>query len=223
MNGSDNQPCSIDFYPFKNVEDPSVAYLVLETGIISAADLSRANVDQAAQSELGNSGTSDQVITFLDKKTNANHSLLLNPNAAYQKTVGDQTNFGYDYFASTYSMQTDCSIVDTGCRLTLNSSSYNCSSIFSGNISQEPSNGVIRIPDWNSSFYIMEANAPREITQSDDPNPFYFNVTAQVNSISDYLDNNGSSALPPQLVQTENGNVAFALYVPSPPLTQYDD
>ena len=105
-------------------------------------------------------------------------------------------------------MQTTCNITDNLCDLTRDSTHYNCSPVFSGNLSIEPIDGRYRIPGWNTTFYKIENGVSKEINTIEDQNPFLFNVTVQTDSISDLLD---FTNLPAPLVSTGGGNVAFAL------------
>lgn len=151
---------------------------------------------------------SDQVVNHVDPATNLTHSFLFYLDAAFQGSDDDVSNYGYDYIAPTYSMQTTCSFADQPCKINPNNSTYDCSSIFKGNLSTEPSDGVFRIPGWNTTFYTIDNGAAQEIYTNSSLNPFYFNVTAQVDSLSSLLTPN--STLGP-LIQTNQGNLAFAL------------
>ncbi|MCJ1332080.1 hypothetical protein MMC10_008772 [Thelotrema lepadinum] len=121
-------------------------------------------------------------------------------------------NDGFDYTAPTHAMQTNCTAADSPCNLRVvnDSTFYDCSSSFSGELSTPSTSGIFRIPNWNTSFYKMVNGTPQEITTYEDQNPFLFNVTVQINNVSDSSMSSNES-LPSPLIQTENGSVALAL------------
>ena len=197
--------------PSYNLVDPSWAYLVLESGITSnATDIGSTNFTQEYQRENASTAIGTQVTTYLDPGSKKYHSFLFYLDAAYQNSSDYFTNNGFDFVAPTYSMQTECMAIDQVCGMTINSTSYNCSPIFSGNLSQEPSDGLIKVAGWNSTFYTMEGSVPRDITTGEEQNPFRFNITAQVDAVSDFVGSLGGN-LPAPLVQTNSGSVGFAL------------
>lgn len=216
LNGTSDLPCSLENSTYFNMAYPSYAYLVLQTGISSVSDnFTDTNFKDTIRSQAAGFASADQVVTYLDASTNSNHSFLFYLDAAYQYSDESTSNHGYDYVAPTHSMQTTCTSADTLCKLTKDSTLYDCSPIFSGNMSQESTNGHFKIPNWNTAFYKPNAGGyPKALNLSDDQNPFLFNVTVQVDSVSDFLGIDGSNAgndLPEPLIQTGNGTVAFAL------------
>ena len=205
-------PCSLDASPsFFNLKNPSYAYLTLVTGISSviSGNFSNTNFDDAFRSQSANAVSGDQVITYHDHISNLSHSLLFWLDGAAQSSDGSMLNHGYDYVAPTHSMQTMCVAADQPCHLNEGSTLYDCSSSFSGNLSQEPTDGRVRIPGWNTTFYKIDNGVPKEIKTFEDQNPFSFNVTVQLDGFSDVLQAGFSP--PPPLIQTDDGSVAFAL------------
>lgn len=213
-------PCSLTNTNIYNVQDPSWTYIILGAGINNnASDIGNTNFTLEAQREDAGSAVGTQVTTYLVPNSTQYHSFLFYIDAA-QQTYGYAPeskgpvyffNGGYDFVAPTYSMQTSCAAVDTPCNLMSNSSLYNCSSIFAGNLTQEPSGGRQKVPGWNSTFCTLESGIPREITTGEEQNPFHFNITASVDSLSDQLSSLSPSDLPAPLVQTDEGIVSFAL------------
>jgi hypothetical protein len=218
LNGktSPDQPCSLNTLNHFNLQHPAEAYLVLEAGISSTSDnFGNTNFTQALRSQSSSTSSGDQVVTYLDPVSGQNHSMLFYLDAAAQFSFDGVANYGYDYNAPTHSMQTSCKPADHLCQLKFNSTEYDCSPIFSGNFSQDSNDGLFRIPNWNTTFYAINTatGTPHEITTTDAQNPFTFNVTGQVDSVSDIVSNFNTSEtqLSPPLIITSPGNVAFAL------------
>ena len=229
---ADTLPCSLNTSRYYNVANPSETYLVLEAGISSTpTDFSSVNFSQVVRDQYSFTASGDQVITYFDSKPNLNHSLLFYLDAAYQYSIGNDTNIGYDYVAPTHSMQTTCTSITKACSITPDSTLYDCSPIFSGDLSSESTTGRYRIPGWNTTFYTLDNGTAREISTTEDQNPFHFNLTAQVDTISDVLEwlsdpstLNASQSqilgeLLPGVVRTGDGTIAFALSCTS---TVYD-
>ena len=215
----DTLPCSLTNTSQSDIAQPLLAYLTLDTGISNTKDnFSSTDFNEVRTSQDSNTASVDQVVTYLDTKSNTNHSFLFYLDSTQQfnqnvslsigrfQVKAAVSNAGFDYVAPTHSMQTTCEVADAPCDLIANSSLYNCSSIFSGNISQESTDGTMRIPNWDTTFYKIDEGVPKEITAYEDQNPFTFNVTVQVDT--DVL---GSRSIPDSLIQTSNGSAAFAL------------
>ena len=211
LNSSDTSntlPCSLTAAPLSNINNPFLAYLVLEEGISkTSSNFGNTNFSEELHNEDALTASADEVVTFLDSSTNQNHSFLFFLDGASQNSSGKLHNWGFDYIAPTVSLQTTCAVADHACQLTNGSSLYNCSSIFSGNLSSTSTNGAFKIPDWNTTFYQMKNGVSEEIGLSSDQNPFLFNVTAQVQG--DIIE--AGHELPPSIINTTNGNLAFAL------------
>ena len=215
MNGvpsPSNQPCSLNYTRYFNLADPSDTYLLLESGITSTTtDFSNTDFTTSIRSQGQYLQSPDKVVTQHDNSSDLDYTFLFWLDSAYQFSDEDGSNYGFDYTAPTHAMQTTCTAIDSPCDLQVvdDSTFYDCSSIFSGNLST-PANGVFGIPNWNMSFYKMVDGSPEELTTYEDQNPFFFNVTAQINNISDTLTST-LGYLPEPLIETEYGNVAFAL------------
>ena len=213
-------PCSLNNSRYFNLAQPYTAYQVLEAGISgSASSLGDTDLDEALNSQSSSGRTGDLVITYppVDSSNSSSYaeptqSLLFWLDGALSYTDDDNINYGYDYIAPTHSMETKCATIDAPCQLDPGLALYNCSSFFSGNLTQEPTTGIIRIPGWNTAFYKTSPTngSVSELLVYEDANPFYFNVTAQIDAVSNLI-NPSSSSLPPPLVPTVNGSVAFAL------------
>ena len=214
--------CSLNNSQYFNLAQPFTAYQVLEAGLSSSASgLGNTDLDQALNSQSSSAGTGDLVITYppVNSSNSSSYaeptqSLLfwLDGALSYSDPDDDNTNVGYDYIAPTHSMKTQCTPINAPCKLDPGSPLYNCSSFFSGNLTEEPTTGLIRIPGWNTAFYKTSPTngSVSELLVYEDANPFYFNVTAQIDAVSNMIDPS-SSSLPPPLVPTVNGSVAFAL------------
>ena len=167
-----------------------------------------------------------QIVTTFQNGTF--HSIFFNPNAAEEEDLSDiglGSEFGIDYVANTTSMTTHCTMATRECNITAvefpttiqdqNNLSipYNCYEDFSGNLGQTPSTGHERAQGWNTSFYSLSSNTPRNIPVQAQSNPFSFYVAAAVNSVNfpDLQAANLTEAQDGSLVDVGAGFSAFAL------------
>lgn len=180
-------PCSLNTTDDSfNLNKPELVYLTLNAGISQIlADFS---VTSQAQGS-----TSDQVVTITDSKTNISHSMLFNLDAGYEYDYDNKLNCGIDYIAKTTSMATHCDFATQACQFEALkplanqnlSVPFNCSAIFHGDLNFAPSTGLERAPGWNTSFYELIDGIPKEIPVQAQSNPFYFNASAVIKSVSD--------------------------------------
>lgn len=182
-------PCSLNTTDGFNLDHPERVYLTLNDGISQiSADPDSPSVASQAQGSIG-----DQVVTIKDPKTNISHSMLFNLDAGDEYDYEDKLNVGIDYIAKTTSMATNCDFATQACQFEALkplsnqnlSVPFNCSAIFHGDLNFAPSTGLERAPGWNTSFYELIDGIPKEIPVQAQSNPFYFNASAVIKSVSD--------------------------------------
>jgi hypothetical protein len=220
-------PCSLDTTTPRlwNLADAPDVYTTLDTGISDVvANFNNENFTSLMEKlETGSAG-STQIITHVDTKTNLSHSFLFTPFAAFEYDYPPFLHVGYDIWASTTSMVTECRFATHACHLTNHSSSsnptlsipFNCSEMFSGDLNQAPLDGLEQFKGWDSSFYDMADGQPRNISVQSQLNPFHFNISTALTSISattllEEGDPGTSQVMDGSIVDAGNGRVAFAL------------
>lgn len=180
-------PCSLyNADGLFNLDHPELVYQTLTAGISQIS----ANFSVVSQVQ---GSVDDQVVTIKDPKTGISHSMLFNLNASYEYDDKDKLNFGIDYIANTTSMATQCDFATQACQFEALkplsnqnlSVPFNCSAIFYGDLNFAPLTGLERAPGWNTSFYELIDRIPKEIPVQAQSNPFYFNASAVINSVSD--------------------------------------
>lgn len=180
-------PCSLNNADgLVNLDSPELAYQTLTAGISQIS----ANFSVASQAQ---GYMSDQVVTIKDSKTNISHSMLFNLLAGSENNYDDKFNSGIDYIANTTSMATHCEFATQACQFEALkplanqnlSVPFNCSAIFHGDLNFAPLTGLERAPGWNTSFYELIDGIPKEIPVQAQSNPFYFNASAVIKSVSD--------------------------------------
>ena len=210
----------------------STLYLgISDTELDNSHDSVGVNEDnaRALQQKLDiGTGTDIQIFSYLDDEKLL-HAFLFNVTAAGVgfdapsniSQISDASNWGIDFTAQTYSMVTECQSATQACQLrnvsqatsSNNSIPFNCSSIFSGDLFQIPSNGIERFSGWNTSFYETKDDKASDILVPSQMNPFYFNATAAVSSIDfSVLERVHDKQVPNgEVVDAGPGRVAFAL------------
>ncbi|KAI9661810.1 MAG: hypothetical protein M1821_009049 [Bathelium mastoideum] len=212
---SDAVPCSLDTKNgLWNLASSISAFTTLFTGIndrTSAFDL----VDPDTITDLiyTGEGTNNQVVTYNDTATGAEHAFYFNMLAPI---------YGLDFVANTTSMVTQCLPATEACQMRNNSQSgssdlsipFNCSHMFYGDLNKSPQDGLEQFRGWDSSFYFMQNGLPNNISVNSQLNPFTFNTSAAVNSI-DFQDLEDPTSdrlvLDKDVINAGDGRVAFAL------------
>jgi hypothetical protein len=202
---------------------------MLESGIVSRNGSFNLQDWQGFIDWVSTYDTDNQIVTYVDPKTNQSHALLFYPPGAFQfdgtvEGLGASTNIGLDFVANTTSMSTECTSITQACQLfnatdstSLNLSiPYNCSSMFSGDLNIPPYDGLEQFRGWDTSFYDMLNGFPKNISVASQLNPFYFNVTAAVFSttLSDIdaeYDGEDLDIWDGAIVGAGSNRVAFAL------------
>jgi hypothetical protein len=172
-----------------------------------------------------------QIVTYDDDRTNLQHSLLFNMTAAtsfsnftngtYNTNNTGNAYFGSDFAASTISMVTDCFPSTQACNIHNSSEAetsdlsipFNCSSLFSGDIWQAPTDGLEQFKGWHTAFFDNTTGAVSKTKVQSQLNPFYFNVTAALTSADlTVLEGvNDPQVSSGAVVDAGNGRVALAL------------
>ena len=122
--------------------------------------------------------------------------MLFHLDAGYEYDDDDDFNYGIDYTADTTSMATRCEFATQACQFEALkplgnrnlSVPFNCSAIFHGDINFAPLTGLERAPGWNTSFYELVDGLPKEIPVQAQSNPFSFNVSTVIKSVSNLSD-----------------------------------
>ncbi|KAF2729659.1 hypothetical protein EJ04DRAFT_568418 [Polyplosphaeria fusca] len=225
-------PCSIS----QTTNDPNLldspkSYRLLATGLLNQTH-DYQDEDFAGLKDADDAGTFDgmQVVTYIDKETLNQHAFFFDPIFAEESTsveehhqleiaATDYERFGLDYVAQTTSVVTKCSAISSQCGMRSKNSSYHCSDMFQGNISEIPGNGVQKLKGWNISFYDLDNGIPLPISIASQLSPFSYNVTIAVDSI-DYASLQLSEQNIPDvahqttdgtIIDMDNGRVGFAL------------
>ncbi|KAI9684249.1 MAG: hypothetical protein M1822_005722 [Bathelium mastoideum] len=212
---SDGVPCSLNTSNgLWNLAYSIDTFTTLFTGIsdrTSAFDL--VDPDMITDLIYTGEGTNDQVVTYNDTATGAEHAFYFNMLAPLS---------GLDFVANTTSMVTQCLPATGACQMRNNSQSgssdlsipFNCSRMFSGDLNKFPQDGLEQFRGWDSSFYFMQNGLPNNISVNSQLNPFTFNISAAVNSI-DFQDLEDPTSdrlvLDKDVINAGNGRVAFAL------------
>lgn len=208
-------PCSLNTtYDIYSLAHAPLVYLTLSTGIIQSLgfkEFSRPSAEDMNK-------TTDQIVTFVDPKTKLLHAMLFYVGAIYEYDSEDRFNNGIDFAADTTSMVTQCEFVTQACQLGSSKAStqqnasvpFNCSSIFYGDLDYTPLTGLERVSGWNTSFYELIDGVPNSIPVQAQSNPFYFNATAAVNSVS-FSDILPGTHPEGAVIDASEGRIAFAL------------
>jgi hypothetical protein len=232
-------PCSIDntTTPWTLYGAPS-AYRVLATGLLNqTSDYNKEDFDALRNSSDSGMFNWTQLVTHYDLATDDQHVFLFNPILAEEDSEKQKPSrislvnnefdrYGLDYIANTTSIVTRCDPITVDCGMqttngTESSIPYYCSDIFNGDLNEIPSNGLERLKGWNTIFYNMEDESPRNISVASQLNPFHYNVTAVVDSINigGLIDFKDPQALQGNIIGIGNGRVGFAISCTS---TVYD-
>jgi hypothetical protein len=142
-------PCSLNATTPRlwNLAYALYAYTTLDTGISDVnANFNNDNFTSLLEKFDTGSAGSTQIITHVGPKTNLSHSFLFGPLAAFEYDDPPFLHVGYDIWASTTSMVTECRFATHACHLTNHSSSpnptlsipFNCSDMFSGDLNRAP-------------------------------------------------------------------------------------
>ena len=217
-------PCSLNATNrLPNVAYAPDVYLTLDTGISQqSASFNDANFTALDRNSGDGTATANQIVTFVDPKSNLSHSFFFFADSAQEYDEENHMNIGVDYVANTTSMVTECTFATGSCGLTsVNNSNtnqslsipYNCYPDFTGDLGEIPSTGLERVQGWNSSFYQLVNGVPENIPIQAQINPFNFYAAAAVSSISfPLLQETGSNETANgSIIDAGNGRTAFAL------------
>jgi hypothetical protein len=224
-------PCSIEgaTTPWTLYGAPS-AYRILASGLLNqTGDYHKEDFDALSNSSDSGIFSWTQLITHYDLATEDQHVYFFDPSWAEEGSDkqkppkmdlvnNDLDRFGLDFIANTTSIVTKCVPITADCgmrNVTGNDTSipYHCSDIFNGDLNEIPTNGLERLKGWNSMFYNTENGVPRNISVASQLNPFYYNVTAVVDSINigGLVDFRDPQALAGNIVGIGDARVAFAI------------
>ncbi|KAH3904871.1 hypothetical protein HBI56_226400 [Parastagonospora nodorum] len=224
-------PCSIDntTSPW-TLWEPTATYRLLATGLLNqTSDYNKEDFDALWNATYLGTFNHTQLITHIDQATHDQHVFFFNPmlaqgNREIQKrdsfslVDSDLDRYGLDYVANTTSIITKCFPTTRDCAMdTINSSdltiAYHCSDMFSGDMSEIPTNGLERLKGWNTSFYELDNGVPRQISIASQLNPFHYNVTAVVDSINigGLIRSKDPQVAQGTIVRIGDGRVAFSI------------
>lgn len=225
-------PCSINSSANpQSILDSPTAYRVLETGLLNQThDFNKEDFTALENAYQLGMFERMQLVTHIDNTTADQHVFFIDPFMAYEENITARPNqallsnpsmdhIGIDYIAKTVSVVTKCFPITQECNMhnvtdrNTSSLTYHCSEIFAGDLDKEPINGLEHLKGWNTSFYNLDSGSPRAIGVSAALNPFTYNITAMVNSLSfDILEGvDDPQVTEGAIVNVNNDRVAFAL------------
>lgn len=185
---SDFLPCSLSRSSGRiGLSNPQDTIRAVVLGSLEAtSEFNRLDIKSHFQKVNKGMGSAIQVVMHRDARTDLSRAFHFPLSAAQQYNDKTRKNWGVDFVTNTTSMITTCWPITQACQFYNNSDpldpsiSFNCYSIFYGDLNTRSLDGLSRFDGWNSSFYAMSNGSPRNISLASQLNPFLFNVTARV-------------------------------------------